>query len=65
VSGKDLAEDLIKGLGGGSDWAKRPRAAEAVAYALEPLEKSLWAMVQRYRVYGTIDFSGRKSENRM
>lgn len=55
ASGKDLAEDLIKGLGGrvycGQTGQKRPRAAEAIAYTLEPLERSLWALVQGFRVY--------------
>lgn len=55
VSGKDLAEDLIKGLRGrvccGQIGQKRPRASEAIADTLEPLEQSLWALVQGFRVY--------------
>lgn len=35
----------------GSDWQKRPRAVEAIAYTVEPPEKHLGAMVREFGVY--------------
>lgn len=67
--GRTRQRTWSRDLGGrvccGQTGQKRPRAAEAIAHTLEPLEKSLWALVQGFRVYWTIDFSGRKSEHRM